>query len=381
MAGQRLRISLVAFPLMPLVLAGCASGALSPPTETTTTSRLQKADNPATLPPAADPHPTDKARAPEGECAACVRAKVNGVAILDEELKNAIFPLMVEIRNRPEPERSELEKKIIQQALDKLIEREAILAIAFGRLKHNPQGQKVLEKLHKTAAKQFDKKVSELMKKSGSKTEEDFRKLLKEQGQSLDGMRRQFERTLMATEYMRYLVLTATEHIGLADAKEYYDQHPDEFQTTDSVKWQDIFIASVSHGGPEGARRFAAGLLARARRGANFAKLVEQYDEGDSRFRHGLGYGQRRGDIKPPEVEPYLFRMADRQLGPLVELSTGVHLIRVVKREYAGRMPFDAKTQNFIINKLKNEAANREWKRLVKKFRSEAIIEAVDDGP
>jgi hypothetical protein len=366
-------------PLLLGVLTGCAAGQSGlvgggqpAAVDAAGVQRLQKPDSgppraaaaPAIRPP--DP--------PNGEYAVRIRAKVNGVAILDEELKNAVYPALMEVRNAPEPQRSALQQEILQKGLDHLIEREIILGAAFSRLKGNPQGQKVLEKLKATAGKEFDKQVRDMKKRAGVKTDEEFKQILEAQGQSLDGMRRQYERTFMATEYMRFLVLSATEKIGLSEVREYYDQHPSEFRTQDNVKWQDVFVAAAKYGGLEPARRFAGELASRAQRGADFPKLVDQHDDGDSRFRGGDGYGQRRGEIKPAEAEPYLFQMRPGQVA-LVELPTGIHVVRLVSREYSGRMPFNEKTQNLILNKLKNEAADREWKKNVKMLKSKAIIE------
>jgi parvulin-like peptidyl-prolyl isomerase len=375
MAWQRRTWGLLAAIVLGGAGMGCAGGPSAPAqvavsaAETPAVSRFQKAEQePA-------PPPTEPAGPPDGQFSVRVRAKVNGVAILDEELKSAVYPLLMELRDKPEPQRSALQKEVLEKALENLIERELVLGTAISKLNVSEAGQKILEKLKASAHKEFDKQVVAMKKRAGSKTDEDFKRLLVQQGQSLEGMRRQYERMFLATEYMRYLILGVTDKIGLPDAREYYDQHPNEFQTYDSVKWQDIFIAAERHGGMEGARQFATDLLARARAGADFAQLARQHDEGVSLFRNGEGYGQRRGEINPAEAEPYLFQLNDGQIGPLVELPSGIHLIRLVKRERAGLMPFDEKTQSFILNKLKGEAAERERKRIIKEFKRKAIIE------
>jgi parvulin-like peptidyl-prolyl isomerase len=360
-------------------LAGCAAGQPGPGlgeaalarsrAEALAVSRSQQPEGEAIAPS------PEMAAVPEGEFAVRVRAKVNGLAILDEELKSAVYPMLLELRNKPEPQRSTLQKEVLQKALDQLIEREVILSEAFAKMMKGPQGQKVLEKLRASAGKQFDKQVREMKKRSGCKSDEEFKQLVAHQGQSLDGMRRQFERQMMATEYMRYKVLSVTDKIGLDDVRRYYEEHSNEFQRVDGVKWQDIFVSAAKHGGPEGARQLGEHLIAQLRAGADFAKLAAQHDDGDSSFRGGEGYGQRQGEIRPAEVEPHLFQMKDGDVGPLVAIETGVHVIRLVKREHAGLMEFDDHLQDVILKKLKNETAEREWKRFLKEMKEKAIIE------
>jgi len=48
-----------------------------------------------------------------------------------------------------------------------------------------------------------------------------------------------------------------------------------------------------------------------------------------------------------------LFQMKDGQVGPLIELTNGFHVIKLVHRDHAGQQPFDEKTQTRIREKLR----------------------------
>jgi len=67
--------------------------------------------------------------------------------------------------------------------------------------------------------------------------------------------------------------------------------------------------------------------------------------------------------------------MRDGEVGTVIELETGFHVIRLVKRQYAGMTPLDEKTQSQIRNKLKGEVFEREAKRIVDELRHKAQIE------
>ena len=58
-----------------------------------------------------------------------------------------------------------------------------------------------------------------------------------------------------------------------------------------------------------------------------------------------------------------------------VETATGFHVMKMVKREYAGQMPLDEKLQKEIKRKLQNEAFERETKRLLADLKSRCSIE------
>src|SRR5262249_24918937 len=126
------------------------------------------------------------------------------------------------------------------------------------------------------------------------------------------------------------------------------------------------------------ARRFGEQLINQARAGTDFQKLALQYDQGDSRYRDGEGYGQRRGEIQPPEAEQYLFQMKSGDFG-LNGMANGVHVFRVVKRDRAGVLPLDDKLQTTIRNKLKYDVWEREYKKIVAGLKARATIEILDE--
>jgi parvulin-like peptidyl-prolyl isomerase len=314
----------------------------------------------------------------DGQVSARIRAVVNDTAILDQEVREATYQFLVQIANLPEPERTRVQKEIFERELDKLIEREVILSDAYERMKKlKPE---FAEKLEAAAHKEFDKRVRE-MKSNAAKSgfniqsDEEFKAILKAQGLTLGGIRRQVERSFMAMEYMRSRIYEKIDPIGHEQIVEYYEEHPSEFQVEDRVEWQDIFIASGQHSSPEEARNLAEQIMARAKKGEDFAELAKKYDDGMSKYNNGEGFGQRRGEIKPIEVESILFQMHDGDVGPLTELPTGFHIIRLAKRDYAGIRPLDQKTQDECRKKLTSMIADREYKRIVQELKRNARIE------
>jgi parvulin-like peptidyl-prolyl isomerase len=115
-------------------------------------------------------------------------------------------------------------------------------------------------------------------------------------------------------------------------------------------------------------------LAQRVRSGEDFLKLSEEFDDGDSKLRKAQGLGRKRGEIKPPEVEAMLWKLKDGDV-TVVEKLNGFHVIRLVKRQYAGLLPFDERTQKQIRDKLRSEIMQRETKRIVTELKRHAVIE------
>jgi parvulin-like peptidyl-prolyl isomerase len=307
-----------------------------------------------------------------------VRATVNGVAILDSEVKEACYPLLMATQSLSEPERSARRAEIFRQQLDQIIDREIILQDLYQRL---AKQKRVLEKLDEAADKEFDKRLKTIREHNPNiKSDEDLKNAFKSMGLSMEGFRRQVKRDFMAREYMRNLVFPAVDSgVGLPQIREYYIQHLEEFKQEDRVEWQDIFIDQSKFAGRDEARRVAQQVAGLARSGKDLLQLSAQYDKENSGFGKAEGLGQRKGEIRPTECEAYLFQMKPGDIGPVVELPTGFHVFRLVKRDFAGQTAFNDKVQEEIRKKLQMQIFEREFQYIIKDLKQKARWQIMPD--
>jgi parvulin-like peptidyl-prolyl isomerase len=235
-----------------------------------------------------------------------------------------------------------------------------------------------VQKLREAADKEFETQwIKPILRGNPQfKSEAEFKAALRSENISLDMMKRQWTRHFMADQFMRQMVQTAVDKIGHPQILDYYTKHPEEFQVPDSVQWEDIFVAEALHPPRAAARDRAEAILARLRQGEKVEQLLkEKLNDGDSGSRGGAGKGSKHGEIQPTVVEATLFQLKDGEAA-LVEIESGYHVIRVVKREYAGMIDFsDPKMQKRIKDKLRNEIGQDAMKKLAKKLRSEAVVE------
>jgi parvulin-like peptidyl-prolyl isomerase len=305
-----------------------------------------------------------------------VAAWVNSKPIFHEDIVQTILPELARLGQLPQREATERAQKFYDMVLDQLIDRELLYQDAMGKLeKFNPKGLKKLKELQK---EEFQKHLTELQVKNHM-TYEQFMDNLRRSGMTLQHLERMEERKFFADEYLRSRVFPLIQRgTSYAIIKEYYDNHASEFQALDNVDWQNIFIAIGTKRNPtrEQAYRFAVEIANRLRRGEDLLRLLE-FDDGDAKSRNGEGQGHQPDQISPPELARFLFGMREGEVGPIVEIPTGFHIIRVSRREFAGPIPFDVKTQKLIANKLRAEIFERENKRLIYELRSRALIEKV----
>jgi peptidyl-prolyl cis-trans isomerase SurA len=291
-----------------------------------------------------------------------VRARVNGVPILDSEVTEARLMM-------PNLDRDKI--------LEQLIDRELLVKDAETKLR-KVNKMDVIDKVKEFAKKDFQKWIR--ANKAQFKTDEEFKAYLLASGTSYEGQLRFRERMYIADEYMRSNIGRWLEHAtGREELYDYYTTHPEEFTRVDSVQWMDIFIDASKQPNRKKARERAEEVAALARRGDDFRTLCMQYDDGVASQKKGtlagMGDGTKRDNIRPTEAARILFSLRDGEVGNIIELPTGFHVVKLIKRENAGLAPFDEKAQQAIREKLRNEVFVRESKRFVEDLRNKSNIE------
>ncbi len=299
-------------------------------------------------------------------------AIVGRTDIYEHEVREAVSLRFGEFANLSDSDRQVKEAEIYEEELSRLIERELILHDLTTKLEEN--AKHALEHLQEAAMKEADKRLAEQQKRMRLPDQQTLGKYLSLQGLTLKGLRRHIARNFMMMQYLRNLIHPKVDHISLREIRAYYEQHPQEFQTQDRVKWQDIFLRVDNFASWEEARQHAEHIRQQALQGANFATLANKFDQGDSVFRNGYGLGELPGEIRPAELESILLSLKTGQIGPLIEIDSGIHIVRVDERQYAGRRPFNVATQEEVRRKLRQQVSEREHGRLINELRRKTPI-------
>jgi peptidyl-prolyl cis-trans isomerase SurA len=289
-------------------------------------------------------------------------ATIGTTPIYEREVREAVYQ-HTELFTMPAHERKIKEKEMYKEELRKIVERELILDELFSMLGQHKQDS-ALKQLKEAAAKEADKNFKDIQKRFGLPNEQVLKEFLQIQGLTMAGLRRQFERNMMMGAYLAERVKPKASNIG-PEVRDYYDDHPDEFQHSDSLKWQDLFVRLDRFNSPEDAKKYADWLFNRAKN-EEFAKLLT-LDQGISKSNGGFGHGEKKGEISPPgppELEPQLFSMKKGEVA-MVPIESGYHIVRIAERTYAGKRPFDEKVQDEIRKKLNNVTSEREYRKIV----------------
>jgi len=337
----------------------------------------------STLPPHADPRRPDTTTPPSVVPANPPATQVKMVATIGPEYFVTEEEVAMQVRQRARdyialtgPERLAKEREVYREELKRLIERELIVAEFVGRVtKNKPEA---LPGIWQSASEMADRQIRELRRANDMVAEAKFTEALQMMGLSQKAFKRNIERMMMTSMYMRELLKDKGKVISLAEIEDYYRRHPDEFRVKDRVVWQHLFVSFSGSQSPAEAKQKIDRLLTAARGGADLGKLAAEQGHGDSALRGGEGVGTKRGEILPRELEPTVFAVKVGQLSGVVQTATGYHVIKVSERDVAGVRAFDEKVQADVRNKLTDQLVKVEREKVVDDLWRRSAVTVID---
>ena len=292
-----------------------------------------------------------------------ISAWVNGVPIFKDEVMHMCGPELVRLGNA-----ADKQAELLVATVNQLIDQEVQYQDLIKKIDNNPKAKKELKQF---VDREFEKTVDKWRAAKPPVSEDQIK-------QMEPPVRRLLQRNLVSTEYARARIMDLVKGmVNMEAIKEHYETHLTEFRTVDRVVWQNYFVP-VSPNLPTVAdvKRFMEGMIAKCRNADDFNRL-SVYNEGPTKLNNHEGVGQRKGEIRPADLETHLFKLREGEIGPAIPFPNGVHLMRVMKREFETQLPMDAKVQNTIRKKMENDLLEKEHKRIIKELRDRAVIEIV----
>jgi peptidyl-prolyl cis-trans isomerase SurA len=268
-------------------------------------------------------------------------------------------------------------KEVYDDELRRIVERELVLDEMEAKLKKAGKAG-VMDQIKEYAGGIADRRIREFKKRSKSETDDQFRASLAVQGLTPAVIRRQLERQIMAEEYVRTGLKDRGKSVTLGDVRRYYDEHPDEFTQQALVAWQHIFVSAARFPTREAARAHAEKVRAEAAGGADFVALCKAHDHGVAAQQKAEGIGNKKGEVRPEELEPVVFTIPVGSVGPLVETPVGFHIAKVVARNEAGRTPFTEAVQDDIREKRMRQLQEAEYRRLVGELWRRGVVRFIN---
>jgi peptidyl-prolyl cis-trans isomerase D len=183
-------------------------------------------------------------------------------------------------------------------------------------------------------------------------------------------------------EYVQFSVdsLLANTQVSKEEARQYYDEHQNEFGTPEERQASHILItlkAGASQAEQDAAKARAESLLHQAEQNpGKFAELAKKnsQDPGSAANGGDLGFFGRGMMVKPFEDATFALKVGE--ISGLVKSDFGYHIIKLVAIKPSRVLSFDEAREG-IVNKLRQQKAAEKFAELADKF-SNIVYEQSD---
>jgi parvulin-like peptidyl-prolyl isomerase len=166
------------------------------------------------------------------------------------------------------------------------------------------------------------------------------------------------------------------------EVNQYYAAHKSEFNHPDLIRTSHILIMVSESATPEQdklALQRAQMILARVKKGEDFAKLAKEYSM-DPTASNGGDVGLTPKGSLAPEYEEAAFALPAGGISGVVRTQFGYHIIKVIEKKKEGISDIEEVRPN-LTGYLKSQRINAELAKVVESLRSTAKIELLLNLP
>jgi len=337
--------AVLALAMVALLLGGCG-GASSPPPEVM---------GRASTPPPMERLPGGAAEAPD--VADRIVAVVNNDAITLGEVQETVMSFRQENRGRVTGSDEELGR----QFLTRLIETRLQLQEA--------DREKIF-----VDDSEVDEELAERMKRFGAKSKNEIEALIKEQGLTLEAVRKRVREAVRIAKVVRRKV-TLRVSVTEEEIDRYLTDNQSKLETGLSYHARHILITPAGDSDVtwEAARIWAGVIRDELAAGADFAELARQHSR-DASAKAGGDLGSlKRGELAA-EIEARILALGEGEDSTPYRSSLGYHLFRLESKEtLEGDALRRARQQvREILFRQKYESRHETW---IKEIKQRAIVE------
>jgi peptidyl-prolyl cis-trans isomerase SurA len=326
---------------------------------------VQQAPPPAQQAPPATAAP-QAASAGRVEIIEQVLVKVNGEIITKTELENR---QVAALRQRAQQlSDDELKKAIAQITPDILVDVvDELLLLQRGK-----------ELGYKVTDEQFKRVLDNIRKENKLENDEQFAAALKQEGLTLEQLRKNLEKTMVINQ-VRQVEVASKIGISDSEAQAYYAEHKDQFTTPASITLRELLVSvkmdgkAINVAADDAAKAKAEGIVKRARAGESFATLVAEASDAPSKANGGVV-----GPLSLEELDPAVRKLVE-PLKPggvtdVFRTGGGYAIIQLDASTPPVVKSFEA-ARDDIAQKVYESKGNAEYGRYITKLRGQAIIE------
>lgn len=273
---------------------------------------------------------------------------------------------------KPEQVR-ELRRQICRQVLPQHVDSMVVYVDACRTI---PEER--LPEIRKKVNEAFDaQQLPQMVRQAGLDSPAEYDALLRSRGQSLDRVRKMFFERALAQQWVQQKVNTDAE-IPHADMIAWYQNHLSEYDFPAKARFEQLTVRYGASRTRDEAWNMLAAMGNDVLEGQAFADVARARSEGPAASRGGTYDWTTKGSLVSKVVDEAVFRLPVGQLSTILEEPGVLHIVRVVERVDAGRVPF-IEAQVGIKEQLTLERRKKEMDDYLAKLRERTPVWTIFD--
>ena len=309
-----------------------------------------------------------------------VLARVGSEVILAGEILGAVNEILLPYQDKvPVVVYEQYKQQLMRQLLKKRIE----MKLVYEDIKRKIPREN-LQRIEQEIAKFFEEKeVPARLRKMGLQSAKEWDERLRSVGSSLEHEKRAFIEGTLARDWIKQQLASASSTAKTISPEvlwEYYQTHLSEFEQPAEVRWQQLMVKKRPDRSDAEAYAKLAELGNRVLQGEPFEEVARSGSEGPTASEGGVREPVQPGSLRSRVLEEALFSLPVGQLSPILEDEQGFHIVRVLERREASRIPF-TEAQVQIRERLAEEEKQKQLNEYLAKLRQEIPVWNIYEAP
>jgi len=266
----------------------------------------------------------------------------------------------------------QMQRQIIRNLLQRKIQTLLICADAQRTIPEEgfPEIEKQLEDKFNQAM------IPTLMERMEVDSRAELEKALRDRATSLERERRDFVKQTLSQHWLREQV-EFDEEITYQQMLDYYRENAEEFDREAQTIWEELVVRFSNHPNTEEARQKIVRMGNAVLKGTPFAELASEHSDGITAEEGGRRVWPS-DDLLSADIEAAVTGLPEGKLSPIIRDWRGFHIVRVVERRPAGRVPFE-EAQAEIRQKIKTQRLNQQINDFVAGLKERTSVWTVFD--
>lgn len=233
----------------------------------------------------------------------------------------------------------------------------------------------------KMSDEQFNGILANIRKENKLDTEEKFQAALQQEGLTIPGLRKAFEKQMLINRVQQQDVFSRIS-ISEEESRAYYDAHKEEFLTNESVTLRELFVRAATTAPAEGPSAAAAAMAAAKEKvdqirqrvlKEDFGAVAGEVSDAASKANGGL-IGPLGTDELNPDIQKVLSTMKVGQVSEPLDAGNGYRLLKLDVRVPRKQATFE-EARDQLADKVFNQRRAGEVLKYLERLRAQAIIE------